>query len=135
MPIIGEKMKGIKVALALPALLVVLSMLGGLASAQSMTTERFVSHSVYSSIYIYGDEGIFMGVGFMICGVISLLIGILLAIWAYSDAKKNCDENPIIWFLVVFFLGLIGLIIYLVVRKNKCQQNYAYQAPPPPPPM
>ena len=124
-----------KVAFALSAFFVVIGMIGGLASAQSMTTDSFVGQSVHSGIYMYEEEGLFMGVGFMVCGVIAFIIGILLAIWAYSDAKKNCDENPIIWFLVVFFLGLIGLIIYLVVRKNKCQQNYAYQAPPPPPPM
>jgi len=46
---------------------------------------------------------------------------ILLALWAYTDAKAKASLHPVIWALVVV-LGLfpIGLIIYLLIgRTNK----------------
>ena len=70
-----------------------------------------------------------------ICLVI-WIIWLAVAYWAYGDAKRKCMDSPIVWALVVFFLGLIGLIIYFVVRKDKCQKNQppSYVVPPPPPP-
>ncbi len=75
----------------------------------------------------------------IICIVIWIVIWLVIALWAYKDAKSRGDEHAVIWFLVVFFLGIIGLIIYLVIgRKEKKQQPppqpYYYQQPPPPPP-
>ncbi len=85
MPIIGEKMKGMKIALALSAFFVVLGMVGSLVSAQSMTTDSFVGHRVQSGIYMYGDEGLFMGVGFILYGIISPLIGYC---WQYGHTWR-----------------------------------------------
>ncbi len=83
------------------------------------------------------DAGLLaFGVGTMVCAVVFFIIWLLLAIWAYKDAKKRCMSSPIIWFLVVFFLGIIGLIIYVVIRKDECQkQQAAMNMPPPPPPQ
>ena len=79
-----------------------------------------------------GTFAILSGIGLMICSVIWLIVWILIAIWAYKDAQRKCMDSPIIWFLVVFFLGIIGIIIYLVLRKDKCQQQQVAQVPPPP---
>ncbi len=49
--------------------------------------------------------------------VIFYVIGILLAIWVYTDAKKR-DMNAAVWLLVVLLTGCIGCIIYLVVRNK-----------------
>jgi len=43
------------------------------------------------------------------------VVGLLLAIWVYTDAKKR-DMNAAIWLLIVLLTGCIGCIIYLVVR-------------------
>ena len=51
--------------------------------------------------------------------IIIWLIWILIAYWAYKDAKKRGMDNPIVWFFVVWCIGCIGLIIYLLVRKKK----------------
>ncbi|GEM_PF-1233340 len=82
------------------------------------------------SITIY--DYLFRG-GIVFCLLLPLIIDILLAVWAYKDAQKRNMDNPIIWFLIVFFLGLIGLIIYLVVRPKEPVQQNQYYAPPPPP--
>ncbi len=81
-----------------------------------------------------------LGLGFLalsgICCIIILLpfiIGILIAIWVYKDAEKR-GKSGIVWFLVVFFLGIIGLIIWLVVRPKEIpppQQGYPPQGYPP----
>ncbi len=80
------------------------------------------------------DTGLLaFGVGMMVCGIVMFIIWIFLAIWAYKDAKKKCMSSPIIWFIVVFFLGIIGLIIYIVIRKDNCQKQQPMDMPPPPP--
>lgn len=74
-----------------------------------------------------------LGIVFLygLCIAVWLIIWILAGWWAYNDAKSKCMDSPVIWFLVVFLLGIIGLIIYLVIRKDNCQPQMA-QIPPPP---
>jgi len=62
-------------------------------------------------------------------GIAWFIIGILLCIWVYRDAERR-GMNGVLWLIVVLIAGIIGLIIYLVVRKEK-------GAPPPsaPPPV
>jgi FtsH-binding integral membrane protein len=59
--------------------------------------------------------------------VVWFIIGILLCIWVYRDAESR-GMNGVLWLIVVLIAGIIGLIIYLVVRKDKRSS-----APPPPP--
>ncbi len=44
------------------------------------------------------------------------IIGIILAIWVYRDAESR-GMNGALWLIIVILLGIIGLIIYLVVRE------------------
>lgn len=63
----------------------------------------------------------------IIVGVILFVLYIKLLIWVYQDAqKRNMDE--VIWLLIVVFTGLIGLIIYLIIRDPLIGQK-AEQAP------
>ena len=64
-----------------------------------------------------------------ICWLLPAIIWIVLAVWVYKDAESRGDSNAVLWLIVVLILGIIGLIIYLVVRKDKPQQQY-YQPPP-----
>ncbi len=58
----------------------------------------------------------FMGLGMLcIIPLVMLIIGILLAIWVYKDAKKRGSSGAL-WLLIVIITGIIGLIIWLVVR-------------------
>lgn len=61
---------------------------------------------------------------FCLIPIIYWVIAILLCIWVYRDAESR-GMNGVLWLLVVLVAGLIGLIIYLVIRKEK---------PPTPPP-
>jgi hypothetical protein len=70
------------------------------------------------------------------------IIWLLIAIWVYRDAESR-GMSGVLWLLIVILLGLIGIIIYLVIRKDKPQyphgapyppQQYGQYPPPPPPP-
>ena len=71
----------------------------------------------------YGNEaaaatwGLFglTGIVCVVVFLIPLIIGILLAIWVYKDAEKR-GSSGILWLIIVLLTGIIGLIIWLVVR-------------------
>ncbi|MEM2118725.1 MAG: hypothetical protein QW840_01205 [Candidatus Bathyarchaeia archaeon] len=72
--------------------------------------------------------GILSGI-FCLIPVIWFVIAILLCIWVYRDAESR-GMSGVLWLIIVLIAGIIGLIIYLVVRKEKSPG----QAAPPPPP-
>jgi len=56
------------------------------------------------------------GLGLMcIIPIIFFIIAIVLAIWVYKDAEKRGSSGAL-WLLIVIFTGIIGLIIWLVIR-------------------
>ena len=67
----------------------------------------------------YGDEAAgwaLFGLGLAcILPIIWFIIAILIAIWVYRDAEKR-DSSGALWLIIVIFTGIIGLIIWLVVR-------------------
>ena len=55
---------------------------------------------------------------FLIFFVILLLvciIPVIMCVWVYGDAKKRGMDEAI-WLVIVIFTGLLGFIIYLIVR-------------------
>lgn len=79
---------------------------------------------------------LFAGTMCMIFWVVWFIIWILIAIWVYKDAESR-GASGVLWLIVVILLGLIGLIIYLVVRPKQQAPPPGYTAPPPgyaPPP-
>jgi heme/copper-type cytochrome/quinol oxidase subunit 2 len=60
--------------------------------------------------------------------IVWFIIAILLCIWVYRDAESR-GMNGVLWLIIVLIAGLLGLIIYLIVRKDKTS---ATQPPPPP---
>jgi hypothetical protein len=62
-----------------------------------------------------------MAIWFIVIGIIlvgSIVLVIFLAIWVSKDAKARGMDNPAMYVLMVIFLGMIGLIIYLVSRPQ-----------------
>ena len=57
---------------------------------------------------------VFMLVG----GIVYFVVSLLIARYMHKDAIKRGIKNSEIWLLLGFFLNLIGLVLYLVVRKN-----------------
>lgn len=76
------------------------------------------------------DEWLF-GLGLLFCliPIVWFVIAILLCIWVYRDAESR-GMNGVLWLIVVLIAGILGLIIYLIVRKEKTPSR---EAPPPPP--
>lgn len=65
--------------------------------------------------------------------IVLFIIGILLCVWVYRDAESR-GMNSVLWLIVVLITGIIGLIIYLIVRKPKRVAGVAEEEKPPPPP-
>ena len=56
-----------------------------------------------------------LGLFCIIIPVIWLIIALLIAIWVYKDAEKR-GSSGVLWLIIVIIAGIIGLIIWLVVR-------------------
>ncbi len=69
-------------------------------------------------------DGICVG-GYFLCVIIWFIIAILIALWVYKDAEKR-GKSGVLWLLVVLVGGLLGIIIWLIVRPP-----LTYQQPPP----
>ena len=75
------------------------------------------------------------GAGVMIGAAIGvwlmlLIIAIIIAIWVYQDARNRYPPDsyaPILWVLIVLLIGIIGLIVYIIVRPK---EEYKMQAQP-----
>ena len=66
--------------------------------------------------------------------VVGILVRVLILVWVYRDAQQR-GRDAAIWMLIVLIAGLIGLLIYLVVREDRPRYTYpAYYPPPQPPP-
>jgi putative membrane protein len=50
--------------------------------------------------------------------IIWFVIAILFCIWVYRDAESR-GMSGALWLIIVLIAGIIGLIVYLVVRKPK----------------
>ena len=77
----------------------------------------------------------FFAGAFCLFWVAWLVIWILVAVWVYRDAESR-GASGVLWLVVVILLGLIGLIIYLVVRPSGPMPAYGgypgYGGYPPP---
>jgi len=53
-----------------------------------------------------------------LAAVAYLVVALLIAKYMHKDAIKRGIKNSEIWLLLGFFLSVLGLILYVVVRKN-----------------
>jgi len=78
-----------------------------------MTVAFSMAASAYSDYSTAAAAGIF---GIMcIVPIIWFIIAILIAIWVYKDAEKR-GSSGVLWLIIVILTGIIGLIIWLVIR-------------------
>lgn len=61
---------------------------------------------------------------FCLIPIVWLVVWILVGIWVYKDAESR-DMNGALWLIVVIVLGIIGLIIYLLVRAGETRKEEA----------
>ena len=50
--------------------------------------------------------------------LVFFILAILLCVWVYRDAESR-GMSGALWLIIVLITGIIGLIIYLIVRKEK----------------
>ena len=60
----------------------------------------------------------FFGGALCLFFVALFIVSILIAIWVYRDAESR-GMSGVLWLIIVLLFGIIGLIIYLVVRKDR----------------
>jgi len=64
---------------------------------------------------LFGPFGwIFMAIG----GVVYVVLSLLIANYMHRDAIRRGIRNSEFWLIIGLFLNLLGLILYLLVRKN-----------------
>jgi len=84
-----------------------------------------VDQDAFASLFALTWGGVFV----IIC--ISWAVWIAIAIWIYKDAKKHNVDSPALWAFIVFFIGVIGLLIYLLAaRKTKSSLDPVKQKEP-----
>jgi RNA polymerase subunit RPABC4/transcription elongation factor Spt4 len=103
------------------ALVVVLLFTRGCVYAVShLTGSHGTTHSIFPSWGAFGG------------GLLPLsiwgLINLALAIWVGYDASQK-GQSGILWGLLVFFTGIVGLIVYLLVSPALAQRNGAPRPP------
>jgi hypothetical protein len=67
------------------------------------------------------EAGLFAAAGcglFALIAVGGLIIQILILVWVHKDAKARGMDTPVLWMIVVFFLSLLGLVVYLLARPS-----------------
>jgi len=51
-------------------------------------------------------------------GILYFIISLFIAKYIHKDALKRGIKNSEFWLLIGFILNLIGLLLYIFVRKN-----------------
>lgn len=54
--------------------------------------------------------------------VIWIIVTIAVAVWVYKDAEAR-GESGVLWLIICALLGVIGLIIWLVVRPKEKKEE------------
>jgi glucose uptake protein GlcU len=55
----------------------------------------------------------------LLFGLVAFVVfGIVLPVWTYRDAERNSSHSALLWALVVFFGGILGLILYFIVGRD-----------------
>lgn len=101
----GERLKINKTTLIIGAILALVA-ITAIASAQF--------GDPYTDDLSWGLFGLFAG-ALCIIPLIIFVLWIILAIWVYKDAQKRGSSGAL-WLIIVIITGIIGLIIWLVVR-------------------
>lgn len=60
----------------------------------------------------------FLWIYMLVGGIILLVVDLLIARYMHKDALKRGIKNSEFWLLIGFLLGLLGLLLYVFVRKN-----------------
>ena len=54
----------------------------------------------------------------LVGGIVLIVVNLLIAKYMHKDAIKRDIKNSEFWLIMGFFLSVIGLLLYVFVRKN-----------------
>lgn len=66
-------------------------------------------------------------IGIILMGIAWFIISIFLCVWVYRDARQRYpleNPEPLLWLIVVLLTGILGLIIYLLVRPEISAEQF-----------
>ncbi|MFH0816485.1 MAG: hypothetical protein V1934_06695 [Methanobacteriota archaeon] len=85
-----------------------------------VTSKDTAGNIAENRVIVYYDIGPGLDLGGMLCiTVIAMwfVVWLLVGIWVYKDARSR-GMSGALWMLIVLFLGLLGIILYMIIRKK-----------------
>jgi len=68
-----------------------------------------------SPILLQGGGGALV----LLFGLLTLLVQLGIIVWIYSDAQRRSDQPAFLWAIVAFLAPLLGLVLYLILGRNR----------------
>jgi hypothetical protein len=107
----------------------------------------FLTPMAFDLGYTYQQAEVFAGLLCLVIPICVIAVDVAIGVWVYRDANSRGKDGTM-WLLIVVFTGIIGLIIWFIVRDEPARvpvqhygyppaayyppyQQYQYQAPPP----
>ena len=59
----------------------------------------------------------------LVGGVVYLVVSFLIAKYMHKDAIKRGIKNSEFWLIIGFIFNLLGLLLYIFVRKNYTEER------------
>jgi heme/copper-type cytochrome/quinol oxidase subunit 2 len=58
------------------------------------------------------------GLVLLLALVLFVVFAIVIPVWVYHDAQKNSPHSGMLWALVAFFGGLLGVLLYFIIGRD-----------------
>jgi hypothetical protein len=58
--------------------------------------------------------------------VLFVVFAIAIPLWVYSDAQRNSPHSAVLWALVAFFGGLLGVLLYFLIGRDTTRGGAGY---------
>ena len=55
----------------------------------------------------------------LLLGILMFVVAIAMIVWTYTDAQKNSSHPAFLWAIVVFFAPLLGIVLYLLLGRDR----------------
>lgn len=54
----------------------------------------------------------------LVLAIFVLIIYLVGIIWVWFDASVNSSQSTLLWVLVVFFGGILGILLYILLGRD-----------------
>ncbi len=72
---------------------------------------------IYTPLSVPHDSDVALGIFILIFVLVMFIVGIYILVWVVKDANKRGTSGAL-WGFLVFFSGIIGLILYFIARPK-----------------